>query len=82
MTEKNIGQHDVAEPTPGGVELEAFVDGYVGLFSTGVRTPVLERPSDYGMEFEDLSFPSMDGVPLDAWFIPTDSDKLLIITTP
>lgn len=29
MTEKNIGQHDVAEPIPGGVELEAFVDGYV-----------------------------------------------------
>lgn len=82
MTEKNIGQHDVAEPTPGGVELEAFVDGYVGLFATGVRTPVLERPSDYGMDYEELTFPSMDGVPLDAWFIPADSDKLLIINHP
>lgn len=82
MTEKNIGQHDAVEPTPGGVEIDDFVDGYVQLFATGVRTPVLERPSDHGMDYEELSFPSMDGVPLDAWFIPADSDKLLIINHP
>jgi hypothetical protein len=31
---------------------------------------------------EDVFFPSLDGVPLEAWFIPADSDKLLIINHP
>jgi hypothetical protein len=34
------------------------------------------------MEYEDVFFPSLDGVPLEAWFIPADSSKLLIINHP
>jgi hypothetical protein len=34
------------------------------------------------MDFEEAWFPSMDGVPLEAWFIPADSDRLLIINHP
>jgi hypothetical protein len=56
-----------------------LVEQYATLFKTGSRTPVLRRPSDYGMEYEDLFFPSLDGVPLEAWFIPADSDRLLIV---
>jgi hypothetical protein len=34
------------------------------------------------MEYEEAFFPSADGIPLEAWFIPANSDKLLIINHP
>ncbi len=49
---------------------------------TRARTPVLRRPSDIGLDFEEAFFPSLDGIPLEAWFIPADSDKLLIVNHP
>jgi pimeloyl-ACP methyl ester carboxylesterase len=63
-------------------KLDPLTEQYAGLFKTGLRTPVMRKPSDYGMEFEETWFPSMDGVPLEAWFIPAASDKLLIINHP
>jgi esterase/lipase len=42
------------------------------------RTPILRRPDEYGMEYEDVFFPALDGVTLNGWFIPADSDKLII----
>lgn len=63
-------------------KLYPMVEQYATLFKTGARTPVLRRPGDYGMEYEDVFFPAMDGVPLEAWFIPADSDRLLIINHP
>ena len=46
------------------------------------RTPILKTPADYDMDFEEVFFPSLDGVPLEAWFIPADSDKLIIFNHP
>lgn len=80
--EKNIGQHDATPPQPGDATMEELVEQYAGLFATGVRTPVLRRPDDVGLEYEELTFPSKDGVPLEAWFIPADSDRLLVINHP
>ena len=34
------------------------------------------------MEFQEVFFPSFDGVPLEAWFIPNQSDKLIICNHP
>ena len=82
MTEKNIGQHDAAAPQPGDATLEQLVDQYAQMFATGVRTPVLKCPDDYGMAFEEVTFPTLDGVPLEGWLIPADSDRLLIINHP
>ncbi len=90
---KNIGQEDipldaimvkdpVIDPVEAAEKIEALTEQYAGLFKSGVRTPVLERPSDYHMDYEDVTFQSMDGVPLEAWFIPADSNKLLIINHP
>ena len=60
---------------------EAF-DNFVQLWTTGTtegrRAPVLRRPDEVGLDYEDVFFPSMDGVPLEGWFIPADSDKLII----
>src|SRR5690349_7612606 len=52
------------------------------MFAHGARTAVLRRPSDIGLEYEETFFPSLDGIPLEAWFIPADSDKLRIVNHP
>jgi hypothetical protein len=36
-----------------------FVEGYAQLFKTGQRSPILRRPDEYGMEYEDIFFPSL-----------------------
>ena len=46
------------------------------------RAPIIKTPADYGLEYEDTFFPALDGVPLEAWFIPADSDKLIICNHP
>src|SRR5262245_30824580 len=63
-------------------KLHPIIEQYANLFKTGLRTPVLRRPSDYQMEYEDVFFPASDGVLLEAWFIPADSEKLLIVNHP
>lgn len=51
--------------------------------SYGSRSPVLRSPGDEGLAWEDITFPSADGVPLEGWFIPrAGSDKLVIFAHP
>lgn len=91
--EVNIGQNDakVTDYIKNSFEaltnsishkLHPMIEQYAQLFAHSVRTPVLRRPDEVGLEYEDVFFPSMDGVPLEGWFIPADSDKLLIINHP
>ncbi|WED23233.1 lysophospholipase [Vibrio sp. JC009] len=44
------------------------------------RTPILRRPDEYGMDYEDVSFPASDGIVLEGWYIPAKekSDKIVI----
>ncbi|MEL7123610.1 MAG: alpha/beta hydrolase [Bacteroidota bacterium] len=42
------------------------------------RTPILRTPSDYDLEYENISFTTADGVNINGWFIPTDSNKVII----
>ena len=63
-------------------EALAFIDTMVDLMAHSSRSPILRRPDEYGMEYEDVFFPSMDGVPLEGWFIPADSDRLVICNHP
>jgi pimeloyl-ACP methyl ester carboxylesterase len=77
---KNIGER-VADAVSNKL-LHPMIEQYAQLFAHGARTPVLRRPDEYGMAYEEVSFPSADGVPLEAWFIPADSDRLLIVNHP
>ena len=57
--------------------LQRFADG----FSYLRRSPILHTPAEDGVEFEDVSFPALDGVPLEAWYIaatgtPSGAGKL------
>ena len=67
---------------PNEDQAQAAFDSFVQLWTTGTtagrRAPVLRRPDEVGLDYEDVLFPSMDGVPLEGWFIPADSDRLII----
>ena len=59
--------------------LKGIADGFKNQF----RAPLLSTPADAGLAFEGVTFPSLDGVPLEAWFIPhAGSDKLVIVNHP
>lgn len=54
------------------------------MFTRPHRTQMPKTPEDYGMPFESVNFPSLDGVNLSAWFIPaqkpySDTKKVLAI---
>lgn len=55
-----------------------FMDGLTAVFAMSGRIPILRRPDEYGMAYEDIFFPSLDGVGLEGWFIPSYSDHLVI----
>lgn len=66
-----------------GNKLDPLVEIYAQMFAHGVRTPVLRRPDEYGMEYEDVFFPAMDGVTLEGWYIPAEgATRLLVINHP
>lgn len=84
---KRNGEHAVekddimtAQPT---AEQMAIIQGMAQGNAVPTRTPVLKTPADYGMAYEDVFFQALDGVPLEAWFIPAEgSDKLIICNHP
>ncbi|WP_207655727.1 alpha/beta hydrolase family protein [Vallitalea okinawensis] len=52
----------------------------VGMVGKANRSPVLRRPDENGMEYEDVFFPALDGVNLEGWYIPAKklSNKVVI----
>ena len=52
-------------------------------FSQQLRSPILHWPSEQDLDYEDVTFPALDGVPLEGWFIPAaGSDKLIVANHP
>jgi pimeloyl-ACP methyl ester carboxylesterase len=71
-------------PRPGVLHTrtQRFIDDLAELMAHSARTPILRRPDEYGLAYEDVFFPAQDGVTLEGWFIPADSDRLLICNHP
>ncbi len=42
------------------------------------RTPILRKPDEMGLDFEEVTFPATDGLELKAWYIPSSSNNLII----
>lgn len=42
------------------------------------QSPVFETPDKYGLDYEDVSFTTQDGVQLSAWLIKGGTDKVII----
>ncbi|PSJ81163.1 alpha/beta hydrolase [Neisseria iguanae] len=56
------------------------VKGLAGIVRP-LRSFIFKTPDEYGMTFENWMIPSLDGVPLEAWYIPAkggESNKLVI----
>jgi esterase/lipase len=62
------------------VQLKETLKQVVEGFTKVPRSPILRRPDEYDMEYEDVFFNSIDGTVLDGWFIPTkkNSNKIII----
>lgn len=46
---------------------DAFINGMADLMAHSTRTPILRWPNEYGMEYEEIFFPAMDGVTIEGW---------------
>jgi hypothetical protein len=64
----------------GAAATNPLTDGLAEFFAHSIRTPILRRPDEYGMAYQDVFFPSFDGVGLEGWFIPAESDRLIVCT--
>lgn len=42
------------------------------------KAPVFETPDEYGLEYEDVTFETADGVTLSGWIVKGNSDKVII----
>ena len=71
-----------AQASVSGSAAEEILDTIAHSFVNPLRSPVLWTPADQGLGYEDVTFPSADGVPLEGWFIPADSDQLVILNHP
>ncbi|HBP6530959.1 TPA: alpha/beta hydrolase, partial [Pseudomonas aeruginosa] len=62
----------------------AVIQAVANFSAKPMRTPILKTPADHGMAYEDVFFPALDGVPLEAWYIPAvqPSDLLIIANHP
>lgn len=64
-------------------EVECILDGMADSFRQQLRSPILHDPSEEKLDYEDVTFPSLDGVPLEGWFIPAaGSNKIVIANHP
>lgn len=60
-------------------KLDLIAEGFV----SWPRAPLLHWPDEAGLEFENVFFPSEDGVPLEGWFIPRPgSDRVVVCNHP
>jgi len=58
------------------------IDALVSAMANPLRSPILRNPAEYGLAYSDVFFPALDGVTLDGWFIPADSDRMIIANHP
>lgn len=59
--------------------LQIIADG----FRSWPRAPIMHYPDEEALDYEEVSFPSEDGVPLEGWFIPAPgSSKIIIANHP
>lgn len=63
-------------------QIKQLIQNLANTFGHPIPSPILHTPDEYGLEYKNVSFPSMDGVPLEAWFMPAESDKLVIANHP
>jgi hypothetical protein len=51
-------------------QIDHLLQGMADSFAQQLRAPILHSPGEHGLDYEDVTFPAVDGVPLEGWFIP------------
>jgi hypothetical protein len=70
-------------PALTGEQIDRILAAMADSFARQLRSPILHWPSEQGLDYQDVTFPALDGVPLEGWFIPAPgSDKLIIANHP
>ncbi len=59
---------------------DATLDALAHGLAHASRSPLLRTPADAGLAFEELVYPSSDGTPLEAWFIPCEGSSRLVVS--
>jgi hypothetical protein len=73
----------VPEPAMTGEQIVAILQGVADSFGHQRRSPIMHTPAEAGLDYEDVTFPSRDGVPLEGWYIPAaGAGKLVIANHP
>jgi uncharacterized protein len=60
-------------------QIDRSLDAIADSFVRQLRSPILHAPSEQKLAFEEITFPALDGVPIEGWFIPADGSAKLII---
>lgn len=60
-------------------QIGRLLDQMADSFQRQLRSPIVHLPSELGLSYEDVTFPSLDGVPLEGWFIPAEGSSRIII---
>ena len=70
-------------PAPTDEQIDRILDATADSFALQLRSPIMHGPSEQNLVHEEVTFPALDGVALEGWFIPADgSDKLIIANHP
>lgn len=56
-------------------QANGFIEAYL---TPKLSTPIIGTPEDYGMEYEEVSFETQDGVEISGWLIKGGRDKVII----
>lgn len=64
-------------------QIDRILNQMADSFGPQLRSPIWHSPSEESLDYEDVTFPSSDGVPLEGWFIPAvGSNRLTIANHP
>ena len=70
-------------PALTGDQIDHILAAMADSFGQQLRSPVLHTPAEQDLDYQDITFPALDGVPLEGWFIPAaGSDQLIIANHP
>jgi hypothetical protein len=63
-------------------QIKQIIETLPHTFGQPIGSPILRRPDEYGLEYEEVRVAVQDGIPSEGWFFPADSDRLFIANHP
>jgi len=74
-----MSEAKITHAKPSDEQINEILDATADSFALQLRSPIMHAPSEQNLAYEEVTFPGLDGVPIEGWFIPADGSKKLII---